>query len=453
MRITILGAGKQGTSIAQALVPGGHDITVIDNDPELIEKLESRMDIKCINADAEDIEVLKASKINKSDVLIATTQSDDKNAALCSIAKELGVKKCFARIRSVEKFDQMDLIKRAMKIDTIINPDLLCANEIYKNLTNRFSFGEGYKMINGMALIEFEAPNMPQIIGNAIKDSVNSFNGLLVVAISRSGKLLIPNGDTVFQNEDHIYAVGSRNNVMKMRDSIHLIQHKEGINRVMIAGGGKTSLFLSRQLINDAIDVTIIENSKNRAEHVAITLDKASVVYGDATDSELLFEEELENMDAFVACTGVDEENYMLAMYAKRQGVQNSIAKLTRSNYGLMLDNLGDITTINPVELCTAYVIRNISDDNSIVFSKLIQGQAEFMEVSVNESMPIRSKLIKDLSLPSGVLIAALFRDGDMITPTGNTNIEVGDRIIVLSSLSQIPVLQTLLKGSGSEEL
>ncbi len=452
MKISILGAGKQGVSIAQALVASDHDVTVVDNNPDVIEKLTSRLDIRCIAAEAEDIANMKESKIQKSDILISCTNSDNMNIVLCAIAKELGVKKCFARVRSIEQYDQIDLIKRAMKIDTVLNPDMECANEIFKNLTNRFSFGEGYKMINGMALIEFEAESLPNIIDMSVKDSNPEFRGLLVVAISRSGKIIVPNGDTVIQDNDHIYAVGSRLNVKNLRDRLHDTVSEDQIKYVMIAGGGKTSLFLARQLLNVGINVKIIENNRSRAEFIARTLEKAQVVFGDATDMELLFEEELDGMDAFVACTGVDEENYMLAMYAKQRGIPNSIAKISRASYGAMLDNICDFTVINPVELCTTRVLRTIKEDN-VVFSKLIQGQAEFMELSVNDSMPIRGKKIKDINIPSGVLIAALFRDGDMITPKGDTVIESGDRIVIMSVLSQIPELQTLLKGTGAEEL
>jgi len=237
-----------------------------------------------------------------------------------------------------------------------------------------------------------------------------------------------------------------------MRDNLHGVSSMNHIHNVMIAGGGKTALFLAKMLTAANINVKIIENDRKRAEYLAVGLNRATIVYRDATDSDLLFEEELDNMDAFVACTGFDEENFMLAMYAKQHGLTNAIAKMTRRSYDQMLERIGDVMTINTVELCTASVLRSIKEDNNIVFANMIQGQAEFLELRVDENVNIAGKTLMQLSIPNGILVAAVFRDGELIVPRGSTKFEKNDRILVLSLLSMIGEVQNVFKTRLSKE-
>ena len=452
MKITIFGAGKLGTSLAQALLVAEHDITVIEKSPELVDRLSSRMDLQSVCANAKDIAGLKELGVDKSDVVIACTDTDEKNMVLCALAKELGVKRCIARIRSYEYAENLGFIRRAMHIDYLVNPDNACAIEVYKHLSGKNS-SRDVQMINGLALIDFEADSLDGFVGGVMKDKSKLLDGLLAAAISRNGNIIIPSGNTEILSGDRVYAIGDNATALHLRTKLRDETNAgERINRVMIAGGGKTAYFLSKLLINDGIKVKIIENDFERGKHLAVILDKASVVYGDATDQDLLFEEELDQMDAFISCTGFDEENVLLALMANKRGVKNVVAKMSRRSYGPIMENLGDTMVINPIELCTANVLRFINEDRNLKFSKLIQGQAEFTEITVDGSMPVAGKRIANLELPEGILIGAIHRNGEIIVPNGSTAIYIGDRLIILSLLSKVPELGKLIKQTSSGE-
>lgn len=452
MKIVILGAGKLGTSIAQALLIAEHDITIVDKNAEIIDRLSSRMDLQTVCANAKDVSTLKAIKIGQSDIVIACTDNDEKNIVLCGLAKELGAKRCIARVRGSEHVEHLGLIKRAMKIDHIVNPDYACAVEVYKHLTNRTGLSDGVHMMNGVALVEFAADNLKDFVGGVLKDKYQVLDGLLVAAISRNGKLIIPGGNTEILAGDRIYAIGQREKAIAILKKLTGDSAERTVQNVMIAGGGKTGYFLAKLLGDDFVNVKVIENDLERGKHLAVVLDKANIVHGDATDQELLNEEDFTQMDAFVACTGFDEENILLALMANKQGVRNVVAKISRRVYGSITDSLGDAMTINPIELCTANVIRFINEDKNVKFSQLIQGQAEFSQITVDSGMPVVGKTLSELNLGEGLLIGAIFRNDELIVPNGSTKIKAGDKLTILSMLSRVPELEKIINYTNSGE-
>lgn len=452
MQITILGAGKLGTNIAQALLLSGHDITIVDKDSELIQRIRSRLDLRAVSANAKNMEVLRDIKVDESDLLIACTDDDDKNMVLCSLAKTMGVGRCIARVRSPEYIAELETLREAMNIDRIINPDFECANEIRDHLLCKHSFEEGVETVNGISIMEFAADRIAGLTGKTLQETALFGGDLLAGAISRSGKIIIPNGLTEILEDDKIFALGDSKSIMQLYDTVHEKKTGHRANHVMIAGGGKTGFFLASSLLAEGIDVRIIEEDLERAQYLADKLPEAMLTRGDATDEELLLEEGFEDMDAFVACTGFDEENLMLALLGKQHGIENVIAKLTRQNYGPIMDMLGDTMTINPVQLCTAGVIRYMNSDRNIIFSKTVQGQAEFTEIDVREEMPIANKTLSDIKPGQGILLAAINRNGNVMIPNGSTLILPGDKLIVLSLISKIPELETLFKKGSSGE-
>lgn len=452
MKITILGAGKLGSSIAQALLIANHEITVVDKNAEVIDKLSSRMDLQTICTNAKDVTSLKELKMEQCDIVIACTDNDEKNMVLCVLAKELGAKRCIARVRGSEHIEHLALIKKAMGIDHIVNPDYACAVEVFKHITNRQGLSDGVHMMNGVALVEFNANALRGFVGETLKEKYMLLNGLLAAAISRNGKLIIPGGNTEILADDKFYAMGNRENANQLVKNLRHSGDDDHVENVMIAGGGKTGYFIAKLLGDDDINVKIIENDLNRGKHLAVVLDKASVVYGDATDQELLSEEDLNQMDAFVACTGFDEENILLALMAGKQGVKDVVAKISRRDYGPLIDNLETTMTINPNELCTANVIGFINEDKNVKFSKLIQGQAEFSEIIVKAGMPVADKSLSELKLGEGLLIGAIKRNGQLIIPNGETKILAGDKLTILSLLSRVPEIEKLISKANSGE-
>ena len=204
MKIAIVGAGKLGTAIASALINGGHDITLLDNSEERSQNISQNLDVFTITADAKKIDVLKDMRINEYDLLISATDNDERNIVVCSFAKKLGCPKTIARVRAPEHVEQLDFIKENMGIDFIINPDKACADEIFKFITREFAISGGKISKDGVGVLEFRADKMPELLDRQVKDTKELLEDLLIAAISREGKVLIPNGSTLIKSGDTV---------------------------------------------------------------------------------------------------------------------------------------------------------------------------------------------------------------------------------------------------------
>lgn len=189
---------------------------------------------------------------------------------------------------------------------------------------------------------------------------------------------------------------------------------------------------------------------RERCEYLTDRLNNVLVLYGDATDPNLLYEENLEEMDAFVAVTGFDEENLLLSLMAKQRKIEDVVAKVSRKSYSALIQTLGVTMTINPMDMCATNILRFIQKSGIVIFSQLIQGQAEFTEIWAEKGMPLTEKNLTDLEIPQGILISAIHRDNEIIIPDGRTQVQEGDRVVILSLLSSIPSLEGLIRQTKS---
>ncbi|MCF0150719.1 MAG: Trk system potassium transporter TrkA [Firmicutes bacterium] len=447
MKIVIVGAGKLGTIFTQALLSSEHEVTVIDISEERLQKLTDRYDIRPVEGNAVQIEVLKDINIQNYDVLISTTESDEMNIVICHFAKGLGCPRVVARIRAPEHVAQEDFIRRSMNIDYIINPDMACAKEIANYLTQKYSLAGG-KLVSGRtAILEIEIDLLPMLIDKALKDIGSDLKDVLIAAVSRNGKIIIPNGSTILKAGDTLYIIGLEKIISEIEARIRKSGRKNTkVKRVMLAGGGKTGLYLAKLLSQSGLSVKIIETDRARCELLSQQLDEVLVLNGDATDTSLLEEENISSMDAFVAVTGFDEENLLLSLIAKRYGVEDVVTKVSRNSYAPLTESLGVDMIINPLEICSSTLLRFLEKEGSVIFSKIIQGQAEFVEIVAESSMILTQMPLAYLKLPTGVLIASIFRGNDVIIPKGDTQVLPGDRVLMLSLLSSTADLQALLK-------
>lgn len=458
MRVVIVGAGKLGLAITEALLGGGNEITLIDKDAERIAAASNQYDVFTICADAKRTEVLKGLPIVDQHLLIAATGSDETNMVIASFAKKLGCKTVMARVREPEHVDQKSFIKDSLGIDHLLNPDMACAGEIFKYLTEKHAIGRGEFNLGEVSILEFAIEKMEQMVGQELKDAATKLDGLLIAAISRDGKIMIPNGSTKFEAEDVLYVIGETETVDKLARKVKegdKENDKEGetkVNRVMIAGGGNTGYFLSKLLSEKNIGVKLVEKDRKRAEQLSGMLDDVLVLNADATEPGLLQEENLDSMDAFVALTGFDEENLLLSLIAKDAGVEEVVTKISRKSYSFLTEKIGVAMTINPMDMCANSVLHNIRKEGVVLFNKLINGQAEFVEIVAQNGMPLIDKPLMNLEIPKGILIAAINRNGSVIIPRGNTQIMPGDRVTIISLLANSASLEGLLsKGKTSK--
>ncbi len=450
MKIAIAGAGKLGVKIAEALIGGDNSVTLIDKNEALLQKLASQMDIMTVFGNAKQVTLLQDIEISTYDYFLACTDSDEKNMVMCSFAKKLGCSKVLARVRDPEHMNQFDFIKENFEIDYVMNPDLSITMEIYKYLVEKYTLSNGIFSSGKVAIIEFLSERYPTLVGKSLSELSPLFQNMLVIAISRNGKIIIPEKEEVIHEHDSLYVIGEKQPVVELNKIVHENKRYTNLQRVMIIGGGKTGLYLAKRLSEFGIAVKVVEVSKARCQYLSAHLDDVLVLHGDATDINLLEEENIDEMDAFVTATGYDEENLLLALMAKKRGIEDVIAKVSRESYATLIEGMGIDVALNPLDMTCTNVLRFIQGSKRVLSSQLIQGQAEIIEIIADENMKLLKKPIKNLPLPHGVIIGAIHRGTKVIIPNGNTVIEEDDRIIIICLLSDIPALEKLLKSEKS---
>lgn len=449
MKIVIVGAGKLGVNVAKALLGGDHSVTIIDSEDSVLQKISSQMDVMTINGNAKEIKLLKQLHIDSYDFLIAVTGDDEANLVIASFAKKLGCSKVVARIRDPEHMQQINFIKEALDIDHLVNPDQGITVEIYKYLAEKYTLSNGIFSSGKVSLVEFSVHRMPKLIGKSMKDIAKILPDMLVVAISRKGKVIIPHGEEIVEPEDFVYVIGEKGPILALNSKVHERGKYTDLQKVMIIGGGKTGFYLAEMLSEFGAAVKIIEIKKERCHYLSAHLEDVMILHGDATDLTLLEEENLDMMDAVVTATGFDEDNLLLALTAKQHGVDDVIAKVSRTSYAEIISRMGIDMALNPLDITTSNILHFVQGSKKILSSQLIEGQAELMEIIATPHMNILDTPISELDLHDGIIIAAIHRGSEVIIPNGDTEIHEDDRIILLSLLRDRVITESLLKDTG----
>ena len=444
MRIAIVGAGKLGLKVINALVGGDHAITVFDVNEAVLNKISQQYDVMTVAGNAKQISLLKDRGIENFDFLIACTDSDEQNIVIAAFAKKLGCSKVIARVRDPEHMNQMDFIMETMNIDHIVNPDLSITKEIYKYLVEKYTLTNGIFSSGKVSLVQFKVQKYRKLIGLSMIEVSKVLPNMLVVAISRNGKIIIPHGKTVIDEHDTLYLIGEKSQIVELHKKVHEKGKYTNLQKVMIIGGGKTGYYLAGKLSEFGIAVKLIEKSKERCYYLSTHLDDVMVLHGDATDTSLLEEENLDEMDAFVAATGFDEENLLLALIAKQRGVEDVISKVSHQSYKDLIEKMGIDMALNPLDIVASTILRYVQGSKKVIASLLIQGQAEIMEIIASNDMKLANVPLKDVALPDGVLIAAIHRGQQVIIPNGDTRILEDDKVTVFCLLTDIGELEKL---------
>ena len=455
MKIVIVGAGKLGTKVAESLVTEDIDVTVMDINEKVLERLNEHMDILTIEASGIDINALREIEIGTFDLLVAATNNDETNTVICSLAKKLGCKKTIARIRNPLYKEQWDFIKDKMGIDEIVNPDLATAVEIERDLLNHYGFSSGEFADGKVEMLDINIDREGNFVGKRLME-LKGFERLLIATISRNGETIIPDGSTELLTGDVVHIIGKRQEIKKISTSFIDKRQKKNIENVMILGGGNIAYYLAQRLAIKHIQVTIIEKNRERCHQLSESLEDAVIIHGDGTDIHLLEEESLENMDAFIGTTGFDEENLLMALMAKQSGVSHVVAKISRSNYTKIIDRLSIDVAINPVFITASSILKFIRGGKVLSVSLLLEGDAEVTEIVIDDKPSIIDKPLTKLKLPKGIIIGAIVRKDKVIIPKGDTSLKAGDRIIVFSLSEDLPTLKMFFsqdKGGVFSEL
>ena len=446
MNIAIIGGGKLGIKVCEALVGGDYSITIVDTNDALLDRLSQQFDVMTVNEDARDINVLKEIGINKFQYVLVATGRDETNLVIGGFAKKLGCHRVIVRVRDPEYMKHFEFIRTSMGIDYIVNPDFAITMEIYKYLSEKYTLNNGVFTSGRIALIEFKAKRKKELIGLKMPEVRRLMPDMLIAAISRNGKVIIPHGNDEIREDDAVYVVGEKNEIMELNKKVHVKGKYTDLQKVMIIGGGKTGYYLAQRLADFGASVKLVEQSKERCQYLSTRIPNVMILHGDGTDMDMLEEENIDEMDAFVTATGYDEQNLLLALTAKQKGIEDVISKISRESYSGLIEEMGVDMVLNPLDITAAYIFSIIQGEKRVISSMLVQGQAEIIEVVATPGMKMVADTLQNLNLPKGVLISSIYRQGDVIIPDGNARIKDGDRVIMFSLLSDIADLEKLMK-------
>ena len=454
MKIIICGCGKIGSTLLSALVAEGHSLVALDDDPAALSEVTNIHDVIGVRGNGADCETLEDAGVKDADIFIAVTGSDELNMLACFLARRMGAAHTIARIRNPEYNDNsLDFMKRELELSMAINPELLAARELFDILrlpsvakVETFA-GRYFEMVE--LILRDDSP----LDGLTLRDLRAKYKAqVLVCTVQRGREVFIPLGDFVLKSGDRIGITAPPSEIGKFMRLAGLITKKA--KNVMILGGSRTAFYLAKLLSASGTEVKIIEQDPAVAQELAETLPGVSVVLGDGSEQELLLEIGLRETDAFVALTGMDEENILISIYASSQNVPKVIAKINRDGLGGMAEKLGLETSICPRRIIAdmavqyARAVENSQGSQVETLYKLMDGQVEALEFRVNQQAeglthtPLR---VMAKHLKPNILIAGIIRNRKTVVPGGEDVFLPGDRVIVLASGHRLADLSDIL--------
>ena len=450
MKIVIIGDGKVGYKLAKQLSSEKYDIILIDNNEEKLRKSIGRMDVFCVAGEGGSVEVQQRADVPHADLVIACTSTDECNMLSCLIARRLGARHTIARVRNPIYYKQIDFLKKDLHLSMVVNPELIVAGDI----TRLLLFPDASKVetfVKGrVELVEFPI-HCGKLEGLSLSELYARFQiQVLVCAVESGETVLIPDGDYILKAGDKLHIAASHQNMEQFFKKIAL--RKEKIKNAMICGGGRVAYYLASQLCNLGMNVKIIERNRERCEELCELLPKATIINGDATEHDLLIEEGIEKTDAFIAPTGMDEENIIMSLFASKQSVSKVIVKINEDRRAMMIDELG-LDSIVSAKTATADAIlgyvrarRNSQCSANVeTMYQLLDGRVEALEFIIKSENAYTGVPLKDLNLKVNNIIACIARGRKIIIPNGDDSIQVGDSVVIITMTKQIRDLDDIL--------
>lgn len=450
MKIVIIGDGKVGYKLAKQLSSEKYDIILIDNNEEKLRKSIERMDVFCVAGEGGSVEVQQRADVPHADLVIACTSTDECSMLSCLIARRLGARHTIARVRNPIYYKQIDFLKKDLHLSMVVNPELIVAGDI----TRLLLFPDASKVetfVKGrVELVEFPI-HCGKLEGLSLSELYARFQVQVLVCAVESGEtVLIPDGDYILKAGDKLHIAASHQNMEQFFKKIAL--RKEKIKNAMICGGGRVAYYLASQLCNLGMNVKIIERNRERCEELCELLPKATIINGDATEHDLLIEEGIEKTDAFIALTGMDEENIIMSLFASKQSVSKVIVKINEDRRAMMIDELG-LDSIVSAKTATADAIlgyvrarRNSQCSANVeTMYQLLDGRVEALEFIIKSENAYTGVPLKDLNLKVNNIIACIARGRKIIIPNGDDSIQVGDSVVIITMTKQIRDLDDIL--------
>lgn len=433
MKIVIAGAGDMGYHLAERLSFDNKDIVMIDTDKDILDNVSSHLDVMTIVGDSTSLDILQSAGVKEAHMVMAVTTSEKTNIVTAALAKQLGAKRVIARVRTHDYLTpEHEVYFNQIGIDNIISPTMLCSREIKKMLKNSsftdvFEFEEGKLNVVGITLDQYSS-----LINRAVSDVSRDqiFNDIRIIAIVRDQITIIPRGDTIIRNNDHVFFISNKKAVESILELLG--QKKVTIKNVMIIGGDDMAYATALKLEND-YRVTLVHKDKERCKWLSERLDKTLVINGDYKNIDLLIEEGLEEMEAFISVTESSETNIITSLTAKNHGVYKTIAHVDTREYIHISHSIGVDSLINKKLVAANQITRFLRKGNVEAVTGIYGVDAEFVQYMINKNNRVTRKPLKDLHFPETALVAGVIRGNQVYIPDGNFILQIDDKAIVFA--------------------
>lgn len=450
MKVIVVGAGSVGTAVCAQLAKEGHDVTVIDSDARALLEISNMCDVFGFEGNGADISILRRAGADKSQLLLAVTPRDELNILCCAAAKKLGTKNTVARVRNPEYSELMQLMRDDMNLSFTINPELAAAKEIYRML--RFpsaakieTFGRGR-----VELAEFTVSESSLLCGVSLFDLRSKLKmKFLVCCVLRGEEVIIPSGDFCIEAGDVISVTLPDAETAGFFKAIGA--YKQPVKNVIITGGGRVTYYLEAMLKAGKINSVVIEKDKERCRDITEQY-SCTVICGDGSSRELLQEEGIDRVDAFLALSDSDEENAIISMYAKTKEVPKIVTLIGESSYVELFKGVGLESIVSPKSSAAGYILRyvramaNVVDSEIESLHRIMNGRAEALEFIVKEDIDGLTDIpLKQLRPRRGVIVACIVHNGSVIIPSGDDIIRRGDAVIIITSDSKMNSIRDIL--------
>lgn len=439
MKIIVIGCGTIGKTIIKNVSKEGHKIVIIDTNKYDVEELIERYDVMGIVGNGASLDIQREAGVKGADLVVAVTPQDEINILACLVSKKLGAKSTVARVRNPEYRRQSILMQEELGLSMIVNPEEETAKEIadminLPSLLKMETFAKG-----AVNLIEIKLEENNPLVGETlISMSKKLKSKVLICAVERKDEVIIPSGNFKLEIGDRINVTADSQSIVNFLKELSLITTP--LKNIMIIGGGRISYYLAKGLDARKHKIKIFEYNREKAHYLAENLPRVTVLCSDGTEQDTLLEEGIEVTDACISLTGVDEENIILSMYAKKIGVPKVITKLNRDGLYGMTGELGLEGIVSPKDIVAnkiiSYIrsITNVRGSNVISLSRLVNNQVEALEFNVKKNSKILNTPLKDLIIKKNCLIASIIRDEQVIIPKGDDCIMLGDHVVVVTT-------------------
>ncbi len=444
MRIIIVGAGEVGFQLAKFLSAENIDVVVVDRNKEKIKRIAEDLDVATIEGEGGSPSVLEEAGANEADILLAVTDMDETNMIACLVAKEMfQIPRNVARIRNLEYFSN-EVLLRSLGINPAISPEIEAAKAVIRLIEVPFAADvEDYEG-GRVKVIGFRVPPDSALIGKEFKNLDLSKPRVLIGAIQRGEKVIIPSGSDVLKKNDIIYLPVNTDEIDAVCQSIGA--ESTPAKRIMIAGGGRIGFYVARTMEQRNMSVKVIETDAERCKFLLKSLKKSVILHGDGSDQKLLEEENIADMDVFAAISNNEELNIMASMLAKSLGVKKVIAIVNKTDYLPLANNLGLEAVLSPRMITAGTILKYVRSGNIISLTTVAEGKAEIMEAEAKEGSVLIGKSLHEVELPKKTLVGAIIRNDRIIIPSGDDRIAANDKLIIFTLQESIRQVENILR-------